>query len=48
VGRVLKSHRSKIVLCSKGDMVGVAFPEGMMRVIDGRPEAIRRNCEDSL
>lgn len=48
VGRVLKPHRSKIVLCSKGGMAGVAFPDGMKRVIDGRPEAIRRNCEDSL
>jgi aryl-alcohol dehydrogenase-like predicted oxidoreductase len=48
VGRVLKAHRSRIVLCSKGGMAGVAFPDGVKRVIDGRPEAIRRNCEDSL
>jgi aryl-alcohol dehydrogenase-like predicted oxidoreductase len=48
VGRVLKPHRSKIVLASKGGMAGVQFPDGMKRVIDGRPEAIRRNCEDSL
>ncbi|MFY9511338.1 MAG: aldo/keto reductase [Rubrivivax sp.] len=48
VGRVLKAQRSKIVLCSKGGMAGVAFPDGVKRVIDGRPEAIRRNCEDSL
>jgi len=48
VGRVLKSHRSKIVLASKGGMAGVAFAGGVRRVIDGRPEAIRRNCEDSL
>jgi len=48
VGRVLKPHRSKIVLCSKGGMAGVMFDDGMKRVIDGRPEAIRRNCEDSL
>ncbi len=48
VGRVLKPHRNKIVLCSKGGMAGVQFPEGMKRVIDGRPAAIRRNCEDSL
>lgn len=48
VGRVLKPHRSKIVLASKGGMAGVMFPDGMKRVIDGRPEAIRRNCEDSL
>jgi aryl-alcohol dehydrogenase-like predicted oxidoreductase len=48
VGRVLKSHRSRITLCSKGGMAGVTFPDGIRRVIDGRPEAIRRNCEDSL
>jgi aryl-alcohol dehydrogenase-like predicted oxidoreductase len=29
-------------------MAGVQFPDGLRRVIDGRPEAIRRNCEDSL
>lgn len=48
VGRVLKPHRDRIVLCSKGGMAGVEFPDGVKRVIDGRPEALRRNCEDSL
>ncbi len=48
VGRVLKPHRQRITLASKGGMAGVAFPDGVKRVIDGRPEAIRRNCEDSL
>ena len=48
VGRVLKPHRQKILLASKGGMAGVQFPDGLKRVIDGRPEAIRRNCEDSL
>jgi len=49
VGRLLKAHRAKIVLCSKGGMAGVTAPDGSVkRVIDGRPEAIRRNCEDSL
>ncbi|MFO1271730.1 MAG: aldo/keto reductase [Rubrivivax sp.] len=48
VGRVLRAHRSKFVLASKGGMAGVAFPEGTKRVIDGSPQAIRRNCEDSL
>ena len=49
VGRVLKSQRSRITLCSKGGMAGVKGDDGVMRrVIDGRPEAIRRNCEDSL
>ena len=48
LGRVLKPHRSKITLASKGGMAGVNFDDGVRRVIDGRPEAIRRNCEDSL
>ena len=48
VGRVLKRYRSEIVLASKGVMAGVQFPDGIKRVIDGRPEAIRQNCEDSL
>ncbi len=48
VGRVLKPYRSEIVLASKGGMAGVQFPDGLKRVIDGRPEAIRQNCEDSL
>ena len=48
VGRVLKAHRSHITLCSKGGMAGVQFDDGLKRVIDGSPAAIRRNCEDSL
>jgi aryl-alcohol dehydrogenase-like predicted oxidoreductase len=48
VGRVLKPHRKRITLASKGGMAGVTFADGVKRVIDGRPEAIRRNCEDSL
>ncbi len=50
VGRVLKPHRGKITLASKGGMaaVDVAGDGKLVRVIDGRPEAIRRNCEDSL
>jgi aryl-alcohol dehydrogenase-like predicted oxidoreductase len=48
LGRVLKPHRAKFTLASKGGMAGVMFDDGMKRVIDGRPDAIRRNCEDSL
>lgn len=44
LGKVLKPHRSKIVLASKCGMTGV---DGK-RVIDGRPEALRRTCEESL
>jgi aryl-alcohol dehydrogenase-like predicted oxidoreductase len=43
-GRVLKPHRSKIVLASKCGMTGI---DGK-RVIDGRPETIRRTCDESL
>ena len=48
LGRVLKAHRHRIVLCSKGGLAGVTFEGGVKRVINGRPDAIRRNCEDSL
>lgn len=49
VGRVLKPHRQKFTLASKGGMAGVAGDDGVVRrVIDGRPETLRRNCEDSL
>jgi len=48
VGRVLGPHRARFTLASKGGMAGVAFEDGIKRVIDGRPETIRRNCEDSL
>ncbi len=50
VGRALKGHRSRIVLCSKGGMTGQPVGPGgaLQRVIDGRPEALQRDCEDSL
>ena len=50
VGRVLKAHRRRIVLCSKGGMTGQPVGAGgaLQRVIDGRPAAIQRDCEDSL
>jgi len=44
VGRVLGPHRDEIVLVTKGGMTGI---DGK-RVIDGRPESIARDCEDSL
>lgn len=44
VGRVLKPHRQKIFLASKCGMTGVSG----RRVIDGRPETLRRTCEESL
>lgn len=48
VGKVLSRHRSRFTLASKGGMAGVQFEDGVKRVIDGRPESIRKNCEDSL
>jgi aryl-alcohol dehydrogenase-like predicted oxidoreductase len=49
VGPVLKPHRNGITLCSKGGMAGVTGDDGVVRrVIDGRPETVIRNCEDSL
>ena len=47
-GKARNAHRSQITLCSKGGMAGVSFPDGVKRVIDGRPETLRKNCEDSL
>lgn len=48
LGQVLKPYRSRFTLASKGGMAGVAGPDGVKRVIDGRPESIRRDCENSL
>ena len=50
VGRVLKPHRQRVVLCSKGGMTGQPVGPGgaLQRVIDGRPVSIQRDCEDSL
>jgi aryl-alcohol dehydrogenase-like predicted oxidoreductase len=50
VGRVLKPHRQRFMLASKGGMAGVdvAGDGKMVRVIDGRPATIRKNIEASL
>ena len=49
VGRVLTPHRRRFTLASKGGLGGVRGEDGVMRrVIDGRPESLRRGCEDSL
>lgn len=49
LGPLLRPHRERIVLASKGGMAGVCGEDGVVRrVIDGRPETLRRNCEDSL
>lgn len=43
-GSVLKAHRQQIFLASKCGMGGV----NGKRVIDGRPETIKRQCDESL
>lgn len=49
LGRAVMRRRDRFVLASKGGMAGVAGADGSIkRVIDGRPETLRRNCEDSL
>lgn len=49
VGPILQPHRDHIVLASKGGMAGVRGADGVLRrVIDGSPQALRQNCEDSL
>jgi len=50
VGKVMKPHRQKFTLASKCGMQGVdvAGDGKLVRVIDGRPETIRKTCEDSL
>ncbi len=49
VGKVLSPHRRKFTLASKGGLGGVRDDDGVVRrKIDGRPESIRRDCEESL
>lgn len=44
LGEVLKKHRDKLFLASKCGMTGV----NGKRVIDGRPETIKKTCDESL
>ncbi len=49
VGQVMKPHRNQFTLASKCGMQGVDDGTGkLVRVIDGRPAALRKTCEDSL
>lgn len=50
VGRVMKPHRQKFTLASKCGMQGVDLADDgkLVRVIDGRPDTIRKTCEMSL
>jgi aryl-alcohol dehydrogenase-like predicted oxidoreductase len=45
VGRALKPYRSQIVLASK---CGIFRNDAGKREIDGRPETLKRTCEESL
>jgi aryl-alcohol dehydrogenase-like predicted oxidoreductase len=48
LGRVLASRRSQIVLSSKCGMEIARVDGKLQRVIDGRPQTLVRQCEDSL
>jgi len=50
VGDILSKHRSKFTLASKCGLQGVdKNGDGVLvRVIDGRPETLKKTCEDSL
>jgi aryl-alcohol dehydrogenase-like predicted oxidoreductase len=50
IGKVLKPHRNRFTLASKCGMQGVDVKgDGkLVRVIDGRPQTLRKTCEDSL
>ncbi len=49
LGQVLAKHRSRYVLASKCGMAMVAQNDGSLkRVIDGRPQTVKKQCEDSL
>jgi aryl-alcohol dehydrogenase-like predicted oxidoreductase len=50
VGKVMQPHRSRYTLASKCGMGGadVAGDGKLVRVIDGRPATLRKQCEDSL
>ncbi len=48
VGRVLQAQRQQIVLSSKCGMELMEVEGKRVRVIDGRPATLMRQCEDSL
>ena len=48
LGRVLSAHRSRFTLASKCGMAIVDVGGKKQRVIDGRPDTLKRQCEDSL
>lgn len=49
VGKIMSPHRSRFTLASKCAMYGAPGEDGVLRrVIDGRPETLKHNCEASL
>ena len=48
VGAVLAKHRSRFTLASKCGMAIIPVDGKITRVIDGRPDTLRRECENSL
>jgi aryl-alcohol dehydrogenase-like predicted oxidoreductase len=48
LGTVLKKHRNRFTLASKCAMAIIPVEGKPTRVIDGRPETVKRQCEDSL
>ena len=48
LGAVLSKHRSRFTLASKCGMAIIPLDGAMKRVIDGRPETIKRECDNSL
>jgi aryl-alcohol dehydrogenase-like predicted oxidoreductase len=48
IGEVLKKHRHRFTLASKCAMAIIPVDGKPTRVIDGRPETVKRQCEDSL
>ncbi|MGE0498979.1 MAG: aldo/keto reductase [Ramlibacter sp.] len=48
LGKVLAPHRSRFTLASKCGMAIIPVDGKMTRVIDGRPDTLRRECEASL
>jgi aryl-alcohol dehydrogenase-like predicted oxidoreductase len=48
LGEVLKKHRHRFTLASKGAMAIIPVDGKPTRVIDGRPETVKRQVEDSL
>jgi len=45
IARAIKGRRSDVVIATKG---GIEWDAAGQRVIDGRPNTLRRHCEESL